>query len=59
MPARERGVLPIFETLQLNQVVLSAVTEARLGHRAATQSQDLVSLSFDASMAALESRGLI
>jgi twitching motility protein PilT len=59
MPARAGGVLPIFETLQLNQVVLSAVTEARLGQSAGTDARELCSLSFEASMAALKSRGLI
>lgn len=59
VPAKAGGVLPIFETLRINQVVLSAVTEARLGQQAGAGRQDLVSLSFDASLAALESRGLI
>ncbi len=59
VPARDKGVVPIFETLQLNQVVLTAVTEARLGQHAGAGDRDLVTLSFDASIAALKSRGLI
>jgi len=57
VPGRELGVEPIFEILPVSDLFLEAVSHGRLSPQ--TAGKDLLSLSFEASLASLKSRGLI
>lgn len=57
VPGRDKGVQPIFEILPVNDLFLGAVAHGRMGPQ--TGGRDLLTLSFEASLASLRARGLI